>query len=146
MYRTEEKMSQFYHLLVKESLNNENVAALSKDNVRDCHEIDQERIVHHNFRFRPKRAYWTPETLESINVLFCSTFSRNNYVFLISFSVETRISDIIILNLLLQAFKTSNDCYNSYVYRTSLEILGKEDQNRIIKSNLRVSRLIECIS
>ena len=78
-------MNQFYHLLVKESLNNEDVAALSRDNVRDCHEIDQ-------------------------------------------------------------AFKTSNDCYNSYVYRTSLEILGKEDQNRIIKSNLRVSRLIECIS
>ena len=56
VYKTEEKMNQFYHLLVKESLNNEDVAALSKDNVRDCHEIDQ-------------------------------------------------------------AFKTSNDCYNSYVYR-----------------------------
>ena len=56
MYKTEEKMNQFYHLLVKESLDNEDVAALSRDNVRDCHEIDQ-------------------------------------------------------------AFKTSNDCYNSYVYR-----------------------------
>ena len=60
MYKTEEKMNQFYHLLVKESLNNEDVAALSRDNVRDCHEIDQ-------------------------------------------------------------AFKTSNDCYKSYVYRDGLK-------------------------
>ncbi len=56
-------MNQFFSLLVKESLGREDVAALSADNVRDCHEIEQ-------------------------------------------------------------AFKTSNGCYSSYVYRTSLQILG----------------------
>ncbi len=56
-------MNKFYALLVKESLDNENVAQLAKDNVRDCHEIEQ-------------------------------------------------------------AFKTSNQCYISYFYRTLLEILG----------------------
>lgn len=56
-------MNQFYLLLVKESLNNENVAELAKDNIKDCHEIEQ-------------------------------------------------------------AFKTSNDCYTSYFYRTLLEIVG----------------------
>ncbi len=55
-------MNKFYLLLVKESLNNEDVAKLAKDNVRDCHEIEQ-------------------------------------------------------------AFKTSNQCYTSYFYRTLLEIL-----------------------
>ncbi len=56
-------MNKFYSLLVKESLGNENVAELAKQNVKDCHEIEQ-------------------------------------------------------------AFKTSNQCYNSYFYRTLLEIIG----------------------
>ena len=34
-------MNKFYLMLVKESLNNEDVAKLAKDNVRDCHEIEQ---------------------------------------------------------------------------------------------------------
>ncbi len=34
-------MNKFYLLLVKESLNNEDVAGLAKDNVKDCHEIEQ---------------------------------------------------------------------------------------------------------
>ena len=34
-------MNQFYHLLVKESLASEDVASLTKDNVKDCHEIVQ---------------------------------------------------------------------------------------------------------
>ena len=34
-------MNQFYHLLVKESLASEDVASLTKDNVKDCHEIMQ---------------------------------------------------------------------------------------------------------
>jgi hypothetical protein len=63
LYQVEDKMNQFYLLLVKESLNNEDVASLAKDNVKDCHEIEQ-------------------------------------------------------------AFKTSNDCYTSYFYRTLLEIIG----------------------
>ena len=34
-------MDKFYLLLVKESLNNEDVAGLARDNVKDCHEIEQ---------------------------------------------------------------------------------------------------------
>jgi len=34
-------MNKFYLLLVKESLNNEDVAKLAKENVKDCHEIEQ---------------------------------------------------------------------------------------------------------
>ena len=56
-------MNQFYSLLVKESLASEDASNLSKENVKDCHEIEQ-------------------------------------------------------------AFKTSNDCYTSYYYRTLLEIIG----------------------
>ncbi|XP_059090317.1 uncharacterized protein LOC131886098 [Tigriopus californicus] len=63
LYKVEDKMNQFYHLLVKESLASEDVANLSKDNIKDCHEI-------------------------------------------------------------VQAFKTSNACYTSYLYRTLLEIIG----------------------
>ena len=39
LYQVEDKMNQFYHLLVKEALDNEDVAALAKDNVKDCHEV-----------------------------------------------------------------------------------------------------------
>ena len=56
-------MNVFYSLLVKESLASEDVSSLTKENVKDCHEIEQ-------------------------------------------------------------AFKTSDDCYTSYFYRTLLEILG----------------------
>ena len=62
LYQVEDKMNKFYSLLVKESLNNEDVYNLAKDNVKDCHELEQ-------------------------------------------------------------AFKTSNACYSSYLYRTLLEIL-----------------------
>ena len=55
-------MNKFFSLLVKEALNNEDVYKLAKENVKDCHELEQ-------------------------------------------------------------AFKTSNSCYNSYLYRTLLEIV-----------------------
>lgn len=54
-------MNKFYNLLVKESLVGEDVLGLARDNVKDCHEIEQ-------------------------------------------------------------AFKTSNSCHLSYLYRTTLEI------------------------
>jgi hypothetical protein len=37
----EKRMSSFYKLLVKESLDREDVEAMEKENVKDCHEILQ---------------------------------------------------------------------------------------------------------
>jgi hypothetical protein len=34
-------MNMFYNLLVKESLDREDVEAMEKENVKDCHEISQ---------------------------------------------------------------------------------------------------------
>ena len=37
-------MSSFYKLLVKESLDREDVEAMEKENIKDCHEIVQGQI------------------------------------------------------------------------------------------------------
>jgi hypothetical protein len=61
LYGVDQKMDKFYHLLIKESRNNEEVEKLKRENIKDCHEL-------------------------------------------------------------IQTFKKSNQCYNSYLYRTLLQL------------------------
>ena len=43
-FKAEKRMSSFYKLLVKESLDREDVEAMEKENIKDCHEIVQGQI------------------------------------------------------------------------------------------------------
>ena len=40
-FKAEKRMNSFYKLLVKESLDREDVDAMEKENIKDCHEIVQ---------------------------------------------------------------------------------------------------------
>ena len=40
-FRVEKRLESFYKLLVKESLDREDVEAMEKENIKDCHEILQ---------------------------------------------------------------------------------------------------------
>ena len=41
LFQVEKKFEAFYHLLCKESLDREDVEAMEKENLKDCHELVQ---------------------------------------------------------------------------------------------------------
>ena len=116
LYQVEDKMNKFYLMLVKESLNNEDVAKLAKDNVRDCHEIEQ--------AFKASNGCYTSyfyrtllEILGSIALaVMFSFYSRSNGIGIQQF--DCAVYDALFLCIV------PNSKFFLYVYIMSLCLIG----------------------